>query len=53
MLEIQNMREKTQLIDISRNIFKSFDDKSFSYYLKLGALVEFIPLMATLNLNFF
>ena len=53
MLEIQNMREKTQLIDISRNVFKSFDDKSFSYYLKLGALVELIPLMATLNLNFF
>ena len=47
------MREKTQLIDISRNVFKSFDDKSFSYYLKLGALVELIPLMATLNLNFF
>ena len=47
------MGEKTQLIDISRNIFKSFDDKSFSYYMKLGALVELIPLMATLNLNFF
>ena len=46
------MREKTQLIDISRNIFKSFDDESFSYYLKLRALVELIPLMATVKLNF-
>ena len=37
---------------IRKNILKPFDDKSFSHYLKLGALGDLIPLISTFNLNF-